>query len=189
MSCAFHDIKSAIFYIYGLTRDMMIIYFQAMKVFICMDKEVFMMSYCKKKKKVWNYIPIALLFFSIVFYASTTSKAADDMVWSTYSLYEDDEDVSDVFLRKYEQNEVYLQINYCVGGMDFRVVGGLNPNPAYGYSDCSNNRVYRAYTSNRAQTFEMDNTVIQWNYTYAGILATSVSDDLSESRGFFEADN
>lgn len=148
------------------------------------------MSCCKKKKKVWNYIPVALLFFSIIFYASTTSKAEKiNSIWSTYSLYEDDEDVSSELGRKYEQNEVFLQINNCVGGMDFRVVGGLNKNPAYGYSDCSNNRVYRAYTSDRAQTFLMDNTVIQWNYTYAGILATSVSDDLSESSGFFYPDN
>lgn len=65
MSCAFHDIKSAIFYIYGLTRDIMIIYFQAMKVFICMDKEVFMMSYCKKKKKVWNYTYAGILATSV----------------------------------------------------------------------------------------------------------------------------
>lgn len=138
----------------------------------------------KLRKKVCNFIPIILLGISLVMYFTAISKA--DEVWSTYALYGDDEDVSDTFQEKEWTDDVYLQIDRCVGGMDFRVVGALEEHPN-AYSDCSENHIYRASSTNHSQQFSMYNMVKEWHYTYAGILATSVTDDLSEAKGFFEA--
>ena len=139
--------------------------------------------YNKHIRKIVNYIPIALLAFTLIMYFSVSSKAYNniDDTWSVYSLYEDDEDVSDTFGEKHTDSSVMLNIISCSGAMDFRVVGALEKYPG-AYADCSQGRTYRATEYNAPIIFNMYNTVYEWNYTYAGILATSTKDELRDRK-------
>ena len=108
-------------------------------------------------------------------------------VWTTWSMYEEDECVSSQFGRKDTTQDIELYIQSSNGCMRMRAVGANSANPGSSYADCSGGLSRTVIIGAGSGTYYyLPNYVMQYGYDYAGILATSVEDDLIEARGLFD---
>lgn len=138
----------------------------------------------KKTRNVITYVMLGLI-LTMSFGTVAFAKTYDD--WTTCG-YEGVEDVSDTFERKTSTDTIRLLIKSSTGIMDFKAVGSVSTNPAWGeWTDCSEGRTERVYADTDDQERFLWNMINEWHYPYAGVYAIAASDSWVTAHGYFEA--
>ena len=156
------------------------------------------MKVIKIAKKI---VGIMLIAVAVINVTQVVVKAANTItidgitgVWSTWSMYEEDECVSAQFGRKTTDTDtdIILQMESSNGRMRMRTVGAMSAIPGNAYTDCSGGRtviILATPSVTPNEIYYLPSYVVQYGYDFAGVLATSVVDDLVEARGVFNVNN
>lgn len=146
-------------------------------------------------KKIIGLLLVVLVVFNVKQIAAMAVTIDDSeigygAVWTTWSMYDEDECVSSQFGRKQTTADILLGIESSNGSMRMRAVGANSANPGWLYGDCSGGLSRTVVISSKinngnAAYYYLPNYVLQYGYSYAGVLATSMVDSLVEARGIF----
>lgn len=135
-------------------------------------------------KVIKNAVSIVLL-GAIFINVTTIMSRAEDLgdTWYVCAMDEVDESLSK-FKEKSIAGDLRLYLIACDGIMRVRAVGALRSDPTFDYADCSIGRT-ETVSHYGQKLYTLGNTIVEWNYTYAGVLATSVVDSAVSAQGYF----